>query len=321
MSFVKTALILVLLGAARSGWTQAADASAPAPVVWKLVSDAQVDRSGVFLDQIVTGAQPLPHVCLTHAPRVGQTNSFTRADVMTLVQHANPSLVLTNWTGPAEAHVSRRVRVLEDGDLVDLLTAALQKDYVKNQGELELHITRAGPRPEVPDEPLTLTVTELPANGVSPDFIVSFELWDARERVGGWQVPVKAAVWRDVPVAQSTLQRGEPLKGADIAMQRADILVQRDIFFNYPTTDDTLELTEDVPAGRPILSRCVRTRPLILRGEMVEGVFQDGTLGISLVVESLEDGVLGQTVRVRNPITRRELHGKVENEKTIRINL
>ena len=54
---------------------------------------------------------------------------------------------------------------------------------------------------------------------------------------------------------------------------------------------------------------------------MVEAVFQDGSLDISLLVETLEDGALGQTVRVRNPITRRELHGKVESEKTIRINL
>ena len=54
---------------------------------------------------------------------------------------------------------------------------------------------------------------------------------------------------------------------------------------------------------------------------MVEGVFQDGSLGISLLVETLEDGALGQTVRVRNPKTKHELHGKVENEKTIRINL
>jgi flagella basal body P-ring formation protein FlgA len=247
--------------------------------------------------------------------------TLTRADIAGLVQRSTAGLVMTNWTGVAEVHVSRRVHVLEDADLIDMLTTTLQKEYVKNQGELELHITHNGPRPEVPDEPLTLTVTEMPSTGVSPDFVVSFELWDGKERVGNWQTPVKAAVWRDVPVAQSTLQRGESLKEADVALQRADVLVQRDIFLNYPTTDDNLELTEDIPAGRPVLNRCVRNRPLILRGEMVEGVFQDGSLDISLEVETLEDGALGQTVRVRNPLTRRELHGKVENEKTIRINL
>ena len=128
-------------------------------------------------------------------------------------------------------------------------------------------------------------------------------------------------MWRDIPVAHSTLQRGEALKDADITMERSDVLVQRDAFMNFPTTDESLELTESISEGHPVLNRSVRIRPTILRGQMVDAVFQDGSLGISLVVETLEDGVLGQTVRVRNPKTRREIHGKVENEKTIRINL
>jgi flagella basal body P-ring formation protein FlgA len=80
-------------------------------------------------------------------------------------------------------------------------------------------------------------------------------------------------------------------------------------------------LSENIPVGRPILNRMVRIHPLVLRGQLVEGVFQDGSLGISLMVETLEDGILGQVVRVRNPLTKRELYGKVESEKSVRINL
>ncbi len=54
---------------------------------------------------------------------------------------------------------------------------------------------------------------------------------------------------------------------------------------------------------------------------MVEGVYQDGSLSISLKVETLEDGLPGQTVRVRNPKTKRELYGKVQNEQTVLIAL
>ena len=53
----------------------------------------------------------------------------------------------------------------------------------------------------------------------------------------------------------------------------------------------------------------------------MEAVFREGTLTISLKVETLEDGALGQTVRVRNPKTRRELIGKVQNEDLILIAL
>jgi flagella basal body P-ring formation protein FlgA len=308
---------LPLMGLAQAG--NAAESNC-----WKLLSQAQVDGSGVFLDQIVTAsdaAQVLPHLRLARAPQPGQTNSFSRNEVAGVAQACVAGLVMTNWSGPMAVRVSRRLRVLEDSDVLEMLTATLQKQYVKGSGELELHLTRPWPKPQVPDEPLTLKPVEMPAMGVNPSFVINFELWAGKERLGNWQAFVQASIWRDIPVAHSTLQRGEALKDADVTMERADVLMLRDAFLNFPTINESLELSESVPAGKPILNRSVRVRPMVLRGQMVEGIFEEGTLGISLLVESLEDGALGQTVRVRNPTTRRELHGKVESEKTIRINL
>jgi flagella basal body P-ring formation protein FlgA len=321
MNFSKKALFLVLAGLIQTGFVSIGTAASPEPL--KLLPQAQVDGSGVFLDQIVTtsNAQVVPHIRLARAPHAGEAVAFSRSDVAALAQAGGAGLLTTNWTGADAVSVSRRVRPFEDSDLLELLTDVLQKEYVKNLGELELHLTRPGPKPTVPDEELTLKVSEMPVMGLSPNFVVGFELWDGKERVGNWRVPVQASVWRDIPVAHSNLIRGESLKDADVTMERSDVLIQRDAFLNFPTTDDTLELTESITAGRPILNRSVRVRPLILRGQMVEGVFQDGSLDISLLVETLEDGALGQVVRVINPTTRRELHGTVENEKTIRINL
>ena len=57
------------------------------------------------------------------------------------------------------------------------------------------------------------------------------------------------------------------------------------------------------------------------RGQLVDGLVRDGTLNISLKVEVLADGLPGQTVRVRNPKTKREFHAKVQDEQTVVINL
>jgi len=132
---------------------------------------------------------------------------------------------------------------------------------------------------------------------------------------------VQASIWRDIPVAHSALTRGQLLKDADVTLERRDVLVQRDAFLNFSHADENLQLAENIPAGLPVLNRSVRVRPIIQRGQLVEGVYQDGSLSISLKVEILEDGLLGQTVRVRNPTTKRELHGKVQNEQTVVIAL
>jgi flagella basal body P-ring formation protein FlgA len=139
--------------------------------------------------------------------------------------------------------------------------------------------------------------------------------------VGEWQLPVLARVWRDIPVARSQLTRGQLLRDADLVMERRDVLLQRDAYIRNPTDDPTLELTESIATGLPLLNRSVRVRPLMLRGRVVDGVYQEGSMSISLKVELMEDGLMGQTVRVRNPKTKREMFGKVKNEQTVLIAL
>jgi flagella basal body P-ring formation protein FlgA len=173
----------------------------------------------------------------------------------------------------------------------------------------------------VPDEPITLTITQMPAAGVNPNFVAGFELWNGRERVGHWQAVLQARVWRPMPVARTALTRGQLLRDADLVMERRDSLSLHDVVLNIPKDDDSLALVENIAPGLPIPNRAVRPRPAVKRGQMVEGVFEEGSLTISLKVEILEDGLPGQTVRVRNPKTNRELTGKVQNEETIRITL
>jgi flagella basal body P-ring formation protein FlgA len=263
----------------------------------------------------------LPQIRLAPAPGISQTASLSRSQITELAQKYAPELVATNWSGATQVRVSRRTRQFTDSEMTELLTATLQREHVKDRGELELRLTRPFPPVLVPDEPLTFKVTDLPATGVSPDFVAHCELWVGKERAGAWQLPAQARVWREIPIAHSALTRGQLLKDADVVMERRDVLAQREAFLNFPTEDGSLELAESIPAGLPVLNRSVHVRPLIRRGRLVEAIYQEGSLSISLKVETLEDGFPGQTVLVRNPKTKRELYGKVQNEQTILIAL
>jgi flagella basal body P-ring formation protein FlgA len=61
-------------------------------------------------------------------------------------------------------------------------------------------------------------------------------------------------------------------------------------------------------------------RPVVLRGQLIDALMVDGTLQISLKVEVLSDGLPGQTIRVRNPKTKREFYAKVQIDQTVLIN-
>jgi flagella basal body P-ring formation protein FlgA len=223
---------------------------------------------------------------------------------------------------PATAQTNApQTRVLTEADALALLTATLQKNYVKDKGELELNFKQPWVAPVLPDEPLTVKILELPTAGVTPSFIIRFQLCTAAQTVGTWQTSVQAHVWRDVWVAHSDLQRGELLADADVARERRDVLSVYESLADFSAGDASLELANQVQAGNLLLARNLKPRAVVHRGQMADALLEDGALSIMMKVEVLEDGVPGQIIRARNPVSLRNLSGKVINEKTILISL
>jgi flagellar basal body P-ring formation protein FlgA len=164
-------------------------------------------------------------------------------------------------------------------------------------------------------------VMELPTAGVTPNFIVRFELSTPSRVLGTYQMPVAAQVWRDIWVSRSPLRRGEPLAGCDRALERRDVLALRDAAWDDSPNESLYELAENIPAGAPIGQHGVKLRTLVRRGQIVEAVVRDQAMTVSLKAEVLEDGALGQQVRVRNVQSKREFRGKVQDEKTVLVTL
>jgi flagellar basal body P-ring formation protein FlgA len=309
-------LILVWL---TGGFVQPVVGAEPSTWSLSLQPTAQVDSEGIFLAQVVVapGLAPLPVLRLALAPSFGQTITLSRGQVQEALSRQAPQLAATNWLGPDRIRVTRRARAFAEADLLELLTATLQREYIKDKGQLELRLTRPWTTVSLPDEPLTLQVLDLPSSGVTPACIVRFELRTAHEVAGAWQASLQARVWRDLWVASGPLKRGAPLSHAALARERRDVLTLRDTPAEVEPGDANLEVAEQIPAGAVLYARALKVRPVVHRGQNAEVCLQDGSLAISMKVEVLEDGAPGQTVRVRNPESRRELRGKVLNEHVI----
>jgi flagella basal body P-ring formation protein FlgA len=193
---------------------------------------------------------------------------------------------------------------------------------VKERGELELRFNRPWNSLVVPDEALTLKIVELPSSGVSPSFVCRFELFAGQESVGTYQQPLGAKIakiWREIYVAQSNLLRGQSLRDADVALERRDIVNNRDYLVELPFENPYVEFRENLQAGRQVTARALRLRAIVKRGRLVDAMVQDEALTVSVKAEALEDGVPGQIVRVRNLRSKREFKGKVQDEQTVMV--
>ena len=289
---------------------------------WQLRPTAQVDGAGILLASLVESVPVgLGPVRMANPPAAGQSVVFTRAQINDLLQRSDPSLSTTNWSGALRIKVTRRCRTLSDNEVKDLVTAALQKGYVKERGELELRLTNPWMPVAVPDDPLTVKILDLPTLGVTPSFILRFELASGTETVGQWQLPLQARLWREVWVTGARAQRGEALKDCELVQERRDLLSFRDPVLHLNPDDSSIELAENLPAGTPLTPRSLRVRSVVFRGHVLDAIVQEGGLVISVKVEALENGAPGQTVRVRNLNSKREFRGKVQNEETVLVSL
>jgi flagella basal body P-ring formation protein FlgA len=244
-----------------------------------------------------------------------------RAQIQALVRTNAPELATNTWAGADRVRLLRRVQALNESELKTMLQATLQKEYVRERGELELRFSRAWLPINVPDEPLELKVLDMPLAGVTANFIVRFELRTGKEVVGNWQVVAQARIWQELWVAAGPLKRGQLLGAHDLTRERRDVLAARDALIDLPAEERQLEMTENLPAGAPLTLRSVRARQLVHRGDVIEALAQDGLMTISLRVEALEPGAQGQVIRVRNPVSKREFRGKVQNEQTVMVSI
>lgn len=303
------------------GWLAAVGSLVASEVIGPLevVPVATAGSQGIFLTDVVTNRteQPLPRVQLAPAPAIGRPVYMNRMQIANLFKQAAPELVCSNWVGADRVKIVRATRVVNEMMLKELLTEALQREFVKERGELELRFTRAWNPLVVPDEAISIKVIEMPSSGVSASFICRFEMLAGTEVVGTYQQPLSAKVWKEIFVARSNVTRGQALRDADVGMERRDIVNNRDYLTELPLENPYVEFRENVPAGTQVTARTLRLKAIIKRGRLIDAIAKDDGLTISVKAEALEDGVPGQMLRVRNVRSKREFKGKVADEQTV----
>lgn len=315
--FCTRGAVALLACTASLPWAAAQSAS------WTLVPSPQVDGQGIFFYQLVARRtdQPPPHFRVADAPRFGQAVQLKRRDIqMALAAHV-PGSASNRFDGPDVLRVTRRSRLFTETELKGKLTSLLQHDHVRDQGELELRLTRPWTSISVPDDTLSIKILDLPTTGVSSSFVLRFELSAGGEILGVHHVALQARIWKEIWTAASALPRGQLLTEAHVVRERRDLLAVREKALDTPVISPALETAQTIPAGVPILARLVRVRPVVHRGQVLDAQLHQGTVLISLKVEVLEEGGPGDTVRIRNVQSRREFRGKVQDEQTIQVYL
>ncbi len=195
----------------------------------------------------------------------------------------------------------------EDPWLVTL--AALLADRYQTSGQLQLDWNR--PRPAAAPADADLAILSAPAE-LAPQILVTVRATDTAGRSSDHTLVLRAELWRDGWMLRDPAKLGDPLSPPLLDIRRFDALREREAI----SADSSAELNfaRAVPAGRLLLWRDVARRPLVRRGQTLDVVATDGRLTITLRAVALNDAARGETVRVRNPDSKKDFVAEVVSE-------
>jgi len=319
------ALVAAILLFAAPASALTAPASALAVTV-RVAADAVVDTDDIRLGDIasVDAAEPLAArlraLRIAPAPSAGGRVTLDGASVRRRVRAAAGDDARVELAGAGRVVVTRASQLVTG----HVLTDAARREalaLLAHRGERDVVVTAAG----MPDD-LRLPVGELTlkariVEGPPGSAFLSAQVVPAVD--GRALAPVsftlRAARTRPVVVATRALAPGALLSAADLAIEsRPTTDVPMDALAALPDTTD-LETLQSFRPGDPVTPRGVRRKPIVKRGEIVALVIEARGLRVTAQGQAAEDGRRGDTIRVINQMSKREVHGRVEAGGLVRV--
>ncbi len=133
-------------------------------------------------------------------------------------------------------------------------------------------------------------------------------------------VQAKVEVMEPVVVSARPLQRGEVLRADDLELAERDLASLRGGYFGDPSEVVGMKLKRSLGVGLP-LQRGMLAAPIVIkRGDRVSIRAAGGGLDVRMQGEALEAGARGDTIRVRNLSSKRELEARVAGPGQVEVN-
>lgn len=233
-----------------------------------------------------------------------------------IVQRLGPGLPPLDV--PDQVQVQRGGQVFGIASMLPTIDKILTNALSRYEGDVEIREHRIADHLFISEKtPVRMRV--IPVGTAAPGRI-SLRLEAVAEDgrvVQGFTGTVFADVWKTVPCAARVLNRGDVLEPGLVGFARKNLAYMA----REPWDGGSLPLrmTAAVGEGQVISADAVEPIPVVAKGQILTLVYAGRTLKLTVPVESLEDGGIGRTIRVRNMQSRRVVAAQVVDAETVRV--
>lgn len=278
-----------------------------------LKSVVSVSGDKVYLRDILEDPSGVPDgFLLTElfpSPPIGRTIVYSSQYVRQIILMKLPSLAKDREiTAPDKITFIRRSQVILNNELISM---------IKEQ----LNLRDVEPLSSVPDiilpEGDLKTEMKLLSSGNSRVIVVKVSFFVDGKNVKTVNLSLKTSIKRIVYVASKFIQKGVIIT-EDMITEK---VIENDVPYSIVSREEIIGkiTTRAIYPGQIITSSYIAEEPLVKKNQEVEVIRRIDNLTITTVFIALQDGYLGQTIRLRNPISFKEVLGTVTGRGKVEV--
>lgn len=134
-------------------------------------------------------------------------------------------------------------------------------------------------------------------------------------------VPVRVSVFDTIAVAAGTINRGEMLSSANIKYETKEVSLIYDNILKISDRPEGFLAGKIYRTGEIIDRRFVGTPPDVLIHTPVALIFKNNDITVSLDGEALDNGKIGDYIRVNNKRYKKQYKGQIIDKSTVMVKL
>jgi flagellar basal body P-ring formation protein FlgA len=299
-----------------------------ASVVITVPPEAQVQGPQITLGDVATvqgestdTVARMRHVLLGQAPPAGVERLLSKSTLVTQLKHQGL------WTQEIEFQGALQIRVRRASQRLDLqhletvvrqalsrrLSQTTQRTSIRDirglnpifvpLGPVEYEVTVPGRHMLLGSTPFTLSIQV--AGKVAKQLHGTATIAVAQEVVSLVRPVAQGEIITADAVSRTQVQVTQPLR--QVVTQPADVIGKH--------------ARRSLAGNAPLSTQDVTTVPVVHRGDMVRIVLESPLIKMSTPGEALEAGKPGDTIRVKNTSSNREVRAQVIDKQTVRIPL
>jgi len=265
---------------------------------------AQIDSPNIQDDEAII---ELKKIAVGVSPKAGESMTLEGSKVLERLRDEGVRLDSIRYSLPRDISVTRAFREVRLDELERALTSFLSKE--SKQVDVKQLVVDGPIR--VPTDSLGLEVVALQAT--RPGHIgVDFKSVAGSDEVR-FQLKAVADEWRLMPVASRPLAKGATVTANDVQLMKVNgTALGRDSIENLGDIVGR-NLTKDLGQGEMFKASTVVVPAVVTAGSRVTVVFRQNRLEVTASGIALENGGMGQDIRVRNESSKKVIVGKVSD--------